>query len=537
MSDFPADGITVLLVGDSSLVDDLADFLSNADELTVETGPTLEAGQTRLEATPSLDCLVLEAGLTVRGTLPETVREALGGRPAIVVADRQTSLSPEVIADSASASTDTGTSTSARTDAVDYIRLEPGDRIDYALLENRLRIGVEATHHRQRLEGQNVEEQAWADEARLKSAAMDAAPIGIQLSDPSAPDNPVVYTNEGFQRLTGYPASEILGRNCRFLQGPETDPEPVAQMRQAIADEEPVSVELRNYRRNGTPFWNQIHIAPIRDDEDELTHFVGFQLDITERKRKEQELEAQNERLEQFVSVVSHDLRNPLSVAASYLEAARTEATHATEHLEAVAEAHDRMERLIEDLLVLARDGQQIDDIGPVDFQSLADQCWQHVSTAEATLVLELDGQIHADADRLAQLLENLFRNSVEHGTVGMADNEPLQIRVGPLEGEDEGGSKAKGRDGGKNEVGGENKAEESAPNGFYIEDNGSGIPPELRTKIFEEGYTTGEDGSGLGLQIVRTIVDAHGWSITATEGTDGGARFEITGVDLELRR
>jgi len=517
MSDFPADAISILLVGDGSLVDDLADFLSDADELTVNTESTLEAGQTRLEADPTLDCLVLEAGLTARGALPDDVREALGGRPVIVVADRQTSLSPVAIVDSAGATTST--------DTVDYLRLEPGDRTDYALLENRLRTGVEGTHRGHRLEGQTVEDRAWVHEAQLKSAAMDAAPIGIQLSDPSVPDNPVVYTNEGFQRLTGYPASEILGRNCRFLQGEETDPEPVAQMRQAIADEEPVSVELRNYRRDGTPFWNQIHIAPIRDDEGELTHFVGFQVDITERKRKEQELQAQNERLEQFASVVSHDLRNPLSVAASYLEAAQTEATHATEHLEAVAEAHDRMERLIEDLLVLARDGQQIDDIGPVDFQSLADQCWQHVSTAEATLVLELDGQIQADADRLAQLLENLFRNSIEHGATGVADTERLQIRVGPLEG----GS------GGRDTQG--DQDDDSGPNGFYIEDNGSGIPPELRTKIFEEGYTTGEDGSGLGLQIVRTIVDAHGWSITATEGTDGGARFEITGVDLELRR
>jgi PAS domain S-box-containing protein len=117
--------------------------------------------------------------------------------------------------------------------------------------------------------------------------AVDEAPIGITLSDPSLPDNPMVYINEAYAELTGYDIEDVLGRNCRFLQGPETSEEPVREMREAIEAQEPVSVELLNYREDGTPFWNQVTIAPIFDDDGELLHYVGFQNDVTDRKEAE----------------------------------------------------------------------------------------------------------------------------------------------------------------------------------------------------------------------------------------------------------
>ena len=117
--------------------------------------------------------------------------------------------------------------------------------------------------------------------------AVDEAPVGITLSDPSLPDNPITYLNEAYEQLTGYSAEEVIGRNCRFLQGPDTEEEPVAQMRKAIDEDEPVSVELLNYREDGTPFWNQVTIAPIYDDRGEVSHYVGFQNDVTERKEAE----------------------------------------------------------------------------------------------------------------------------------------------------------------------------------------------------------------------------------------------------------
>ncbi|WP_331235632.1 bacterio-opsin activator domain-containing protein [Natronorarus salvus] len=119
---------------------------------------------------------------------------------------------------------------------------------------------------------------------------LDAAPIGILVTDPSLEDNPIVYANEGFRRLTGYGDEEVLGRNCRFLQGEGTDPEPVAEMRAAIEAAEPVTVELRNYRRNGSAFWNRVSITPLFDDDGDLAHFVGCQEDVTERVERERML-------------------------------------------------------------------------------------------------------------------------------------------------------------------------------------------------------------------------------------------------------
>ncbi|MEF8781307.1 MAG: PAS domain S-box protein, partial [Haloferacaceae archaeon] len=124
----------------------------------------------------------------------------------------------------------------------------------------------------------------------LKDRTINEAPIGVTISDPSKPDNPLIYVNEKFLELTGHSESEVVGRNCRFLQGEGTDPEPVSDMREAIEKEEPVTVELRNYRKDGTEFWNRVTVAPLTDDEGEVTHYVGFQEDVTERKEGERSL-------------------------------------------------------------------------------------------------------------------------------------------------------------------------------------------------------------------------------------------------------
>jgi PAS domain S-box-containing protein len=136
-----------------------------------------------------------------------------------------------------------------------------------------------------------TERQAYQRELELKSRAMDEAPVGITISDPDQEDNPMVYVNDGFREITGYAAAESTGRNCRFLQGEGTREEPVAAMRAAIDAEEPVSVELRNYRKDGTQFWNRVSIAPVRDDDGTVTNYVGFQQDVTERRQREQDLQ------------------------------------------------------------------------------------------------------------------------------------------------------------------------------------------------------------------------------------------------------
>jgi len=216
--------------------------------------------------------------------------------------------------------------------------------------------------------------------------------------------------------------------------------------------------------------------------------------DVSDRVERERELERRNDRLEELASVVSHDLRNPLNVAAGRVAWAREECD--SPHIDDAAAALERMDGLIDDLLALAGHGRR--DIDPVslDIGSFVGRCWANVATDDATLDVRVEGTVRADESRLGQAFENLFRNAVEH-----ADDDGVTITVGSL------------------------------PDGFYVADDGPGIPESDRERIFEAGYSTNRDGTGLGLAIVRDAVEAHGWALAVTESETGGARFEITGV------
>jgi PAS domain S-box-containing protein len=139
----------------------------------------------------------------------------------------------------------------------------------------------------------------------LKERAMDEAPIGITIADADRPDQPLIYVNDAFERLTGYAEEDVLGLNCRFLQGEKTEPAPVERLRTAIQGAEPVTVELINYRRDDTPFWNEVTVAPLRDETGDVTHFVGFQVDITERKEAQLALSEERERLDRLVDRIN----------------------------------------------------------------------------------------------------------------------------------------------------------------------------------------------------------------------------------------
>lgn len=199
--------------------------------------------------------------------------------------------------------------------------------------------------------------------------------------------------------------------------------------------------------------------------------------------------------IDRVASVISHDLRNPLDVAKARLRAGRE--TGNDEHFEHVARAHDRMERIIEDVLTLARSEDVIDPTGTIDLETVAKTAWETVETADAELILEdsLPTAV-ADRDRVGRLFENVFRNAVEHA------GERPRVTVGTL-----------------------------GPDGFYIADDGPGIAEEHRAAVLEPGFSAENGGTGLGLAIVERIATAHGWSVTVTDSEDGGARFELTGI------
>jgi signal transduction histidine kinase len=217
--------------------------------------------------------------------------------------------------------------------------------------------------------------------------------------------------------------------------------------------------------------------------------------DITLRTGREQELERQNERLDEFASVVSHDLRNPLTVAHGYLD--RVEETGDLTQAEKVRKSLTRIEEIIEDLLAMSKAGKDIESTEPVQLAAVARDAWEQVPAGD-DVGFETDTEltIEADRSRLGRLFENLFRNAIEHNET------PLSITVETIG--------------------------EGSPVGFAVSDNGSGVPPAKREKILEHGYTTNEDGTGLGLSIVRDIADAHGWEVAVTESDTGGGRFEI---------
>ncbi|MFC6615805.1 PAS domain S-box protein [Halopenitus salinus] len=264
----------------------------------------------------------------------------------------------------------------------------------------------------------------------------------------------------------------------------------------------------------------------LRDRRDHDERLVEDVSDVVEsvsglvlRKRAEELLRRQNERLREFADVLSHDLRNPLNVAEGHLELLRSssEPDDRTDHIEAIETAHARMEELIDDVLLLAREGKAVEEASAIDLSECVSRAWENTETGDASLDIRTSRHVRADESRLRRLFGNLIRNSVEHGSTGQrsgaregeehgsvtTDHGPLTVTVGDL------------------------------PGGFYVADDGPGIPEEKRERVFASGYTSREGGTGLGLAIVREIAEAHGWEVTTTESVDGGARFEVTGVDF----
>jgi signal transduction histidine kinase len=264
-------------------------------------------------------------------------------------------------------------------------------------------------------------------------------------------------------------------------------------------DRKSEAIDIEMVRNDGERVVLAVNFVVLQTADGAYDGVMGIARDVTERRERERTLERQNERLEKFASVVSHDLRNPLNVAAGRLELARAEVDN--EDLAIVADAHDQMRALIDDLLALAREGEQASDVRPVDLAATAEACWQNVATDDASLETDSSMRIRADRRRLTRLLENLFRNAVEHG------GDAPTVVVGPLDDRD----------------------------GFYVADDGPGVPADS-SQLFDAGYSTNPDGTGFGLSIVQDVVDAHDWAVAVTESAEGGARFELSGVEVVER-
>jgi PAS domain S-box-containing protein len=248
------------------------------------------------------------------------------------------------------------------------------------------------------------------------------------------------------------------------------------------------------------------------DDDREVMELLTTHIETAvQRADAEADLRTERDRLEQFANTVSHDLRNPLNVAQGRVELLKRDAP--AEHVEPIDRSLSRMDDIITNILKLAREGEAAEDADAVDLGLCVGDAWAIVDTGSAAIEYPNDlGTVAADDSRLRQLLENLFRNAIEHCSAdprsegsanddaGTPGDPAVTVRVGRLDDRE----------------------------GFYVADDGPGIPPAERGSVFEQGYTSQEEGTGLGLAIVERIADAHGWAVAVTESDAGGARFEI---------
>lgn len=329
-------------------------------------------------------------------------------------------------------------------------------------------------------------------ELALKNRALDAAGLGVVITDASQKDNPIIYLNEGFEELTGYDEEEMLGRNCRFLQGEDTNPDTVAAIREAVDTGESISTDILNYDAEGNPFWNLLEIFPIADETGDITNFVGFQREISDRRAHTEDIESQLDWLGEFGHVLSHDLKTPLSVIQGNLELAQE--LDDTDRLDDAVDAANRLEALVDDLANVMQQGDLVTEVEPVELGDVF-RSWDAFETNPESLDIIDSKPILADEHALVRLADNLVKNTVEHA------GDETGMRVGTL------------------------------ADGFYYEDDGPGIPENERDDVFKPGFTTKDDGTGFGMVSIKQIALAHGWEVTIYESEAGGARFEFTGV------
>jgi len=300
--------------------------------------------------------------------------------------------------------------------------------------------------------------------------------------------------NAGAERILGYAGEEIVGEHVSVLYR-DVDVEagvPGRDLREAAAKGR-IRGEDWRVRADGSEFRANVALAALRDGVDPVG-YASVVRDL-DRRRREQELLERTENLENLVATISHDLRTPLAVAEGNVEAAVE--TGDLSRLEATTRALERATELLDHPAGLAGEGGRITDPEPVDLREVATDAWPGVGTDEDEATLDVEGSAAflADRRRLRELFENLFGNAVQHA------GPDVTVRVGPLDGE-------RGR--------------------FFVEDDGPGVPEGDRTEVFETGYSTDPDGTGFGLAICERIAGAHGWAIEATDGADGGARFEV---------
>jgi PAS domain S-box-containing protein len=356
-------------------------------------------------------------------------------------------------------------------------------------------------------------------------------------------DGEYLLVNRRYRELFGLEEGEVVGHTDAEIHPSGMAAEVGANDQRVLEEGEPIQTTERIVV-DGEERTFLTSKAPVEDgtDDDGPDAVFGVANDITEHETYRRTLERQNELLEQFAGVVSHDLRSPLTVAQGRLELAADECD--SPHLDDAFDALSRCQELIDDLLALARGERGAKEIESVSLTSVVENCWRTVESGDATLDVRTTRTIRADRSRLNQLLQNLFGNAVEHGSTSPRSRAPEDaVEHGstsprsraPKDAVEHGSTSPRSRapeDTVEHGGTGVTVTVGDLDDGFYVADDGRGIPADRRDRVFEAGYSTDDESTGFGLSIVAQVAADHGWTVDALEGEDGGARFEVHGVE-----
>lgn len=361
-------------------------------------------------------------------------------------------------------------------------------------------------------------------ELQLLYRAISASNNGITISDMRRPDRPLIFVNSAFTQMTGYSSEESIGRNCRFLQGSETGQPGIQVIRDAVATGGEATVLLRNFKKTGEPFCNELSISPVQDDSGALTHYIGVQHDVSVReaaaaeirslnKRLMQqtlELQVKNEALESFSNSASHDLRAPLAAIQGFAsmlgrDAAVADSTRAKHYLSRINANTLQMNELIEALLSLGKASVGSLNLVSCDVSAIATGLLDTFAKRDPTRVVKV--QIQADllvmADRplFERVMENLLSNAWKF--TRKAVNASIEVGA---------------------------ETDHDGTPVLYVKDNGAGFDMAQADKLFgtfSRLHAASEfEGTGIGLALVRRILKRHGGAIWATSSPQEGSTF-----------
>src|ERR1700761_2993272 len=345
-------------------------------------------------------------------------------------------------------------------------------------------------------------------------AAVSTTRMPMIVTDPHLPDNPVIFANHAFLRMTGYELTEIIGSNCRFLQGPETDRATIDEVRSAVAERREMATEILNYRKDGSTFWNALFISPVFNEQGELVYFFGSQLDVSRRRDAEDALhQAQKmEALGQLTGGIAHDFNNLLQVMAGYVDVLQmgiegnAQSAVMSQSLDRIRGAVGKATTLTQQLLAFARKQKLVGRT--VNLNTLAEsmvELARRTLGGNISLITEYEeglGNCRVDSTQLEVALLNVLLNARD-ALASRRDGGVVTVQTETVELEQQ-------------EVIGFADLRPGRYATIAISDNGCGIPPEILDRVMDPFFTTKDEGkgTGLGLSMVYGFAKQSGGAV-----------------------